>query len=244
MHKATAGGGHGAGAATESEINRRSTGWALPQIVNEEAGSRVANLLDTKTPIARQVAEGGSLQPYVKGHPFKEIWAGNIQGVSPHALDNANVARQMQESLPVDTLIRNSDPNRGNFMFDPDSGLVIPVDKGLAYPEMFTHGSSPNIFSNPQNLAEDAYTYGRLEGRGGQRGVGAWNSHLDENVGLGFIRDKIEATPESAYREALTPIRRGGRMSDADFDTLIRNFMQETQQLRPRMADWYRMHKP
>lgn len=100
------------------------------------------------------------------------------------------------------------------------------------------------IFSNPQNLAEDAYTYGRLEGRGGRRGVGAWNSHLDENVGLGFIRDKIEATPESAYREALTPIRRGGRMSDADFDTLIRNFMQETQQLRPRMADWYRMHKP
>jgi hypothetical protein len=245
----------GTGTTAREQIISSSQGHGRRGVIQEEAGSRLANLVNMKTPLAVETVEGGTIQPFVHGSPKQlgmvvndERYRGAIPAVS---LDRADLAHQMQEEQVIDTLGQISDRHEGQFLWDPQTSQMTPVDKGINYLMDYrqggmrgTQGVPGRYFPGGGGDVADYYsTYGKL------KSGGAWNKHLDPEVYQRTIA-RMKGISEADYRKALTPLKRienysGAReLTDADFDALMRNFMGEIDTLGPRFENYYNLHKP
>ena len=189
-------------------------------IAREESASRVARLGNQRTPIAHEVAEGGSAQRLVDDKwnlPTLGSLRRDYSGFS-----DAQVKQLIQEE-PIDILLRNRD-NHANQFFIDGSGNIVPSDKGYADFIM-------PMRSDVSGAGHGGKPYSQL-----YRG-GSINSRADSNVAQDFIRNQMMGgTSEQQYRDALTPYFKNRGMSDADIDTYMRSFMNDVDRL-PRMFD-------
>lgn len=231
LHKGTPFGGSGGMGMSETEkIISNSQGRNLPSIVDEEAGTRFANLINQKTPLALQTKEGGTLQKMVPNMT-------PLESMGHARKDDPRLWSQMSAEQPVDTLGQITDRHSGQFFYDENSGLMIPGDKGINSLEDYK-GGPMRSWQGYQPVASYYNTYGEME-KGSQ-----FNKYLDPTKGHETI-SRIEQIPEADYRKALSPLKRKrGGMSDAEFEDIMRGFMGEIPTLRGRFTDYYRLHQP
>jgi hypothetical protein len=246
MYKGLPGGAIPGDEESFASIQQSASKWGGPGLVNdEEAGTRLLRLLNKKTPLGVQVKEHGLITPIIHGNP-RPLWELNPRGVH----DDEQLAHQMMQEQVFDTLAQTGDRNEGQFLWDEANKKMWPVDKGLSDLREYKRGPQRAYGSSMtgQRPVADIGAYTPLGksisgGSGRPNMTGAWNKYLDPKVGHEAI-DVAESIPEADYREALKGLKRGGNMSDAEFNDMMRGFMGEIPSLRQRFSDFYRLNQP
>jgi hypothetical protein len=116
-------------------------GSGLP-VLGENFGSRIANLINKKTPITENIWSpkfgDGTVQKYMQDY----------LPLNPKELNEYGI-NELRDELPIDWLIGNHDAHKGQFLMPYDGGSgIIPIDKGQSFKHWNTEILDPDYHPN------------------------------------------------------------------------------------------------
>jgi hypothetical protein len=195
------------------------------ELAQEHAGSLVSNLLTGKTPRAVEVAEGGTLQPWLDLNlkEWDSVSQAERQRLAPV------LAPQVQRAQVADAISQTSDLHGKQFLVDQDTSDLYPMDKAVGDIGYFERSGGRGI-----HIPYD-YIYGNLN-RGPQ---GIFAPHADPNV-YQETANKAANWSEQQAREILGPKMRNRGMNSTEQDAYVRKFLQNLQNLPRQFEDYYR----
>lgn len=202
----------------------------------EEAQTRIMELLQGDTPIAHQISGGGTAQrflpPSYKGWTkvtHSPTYQNTIAQVQTPAIANQLAAEQARDIFGGVT-----DRHTGQFMFDPAAQHVIGVDKGFG--DLGSYGFRGSLMPAEDTLLPHTGVgmYDEIAKGGRLRGLVDPDTY-QRMAALGL------SIPEPEWRQVLDPLMEAQFITgQRDKDTAMRNFMQSIQDMPAHLDKYYR----